>query len=135
MDAPRTNIYEICYYYVYARDGYAIDVPWADSRYCGALTCYGGAANVLRMCYVYANRLPMPCYGDKYVDSGSLEKPNLPDCVSRPQTYHWGYAIRMPWVCYGSAADPLLCYGQPMYVPRTKIYEICSMGMCAMDMP
>ena len=140
MDVPRTKIYEfeICYYYVSACDGCAMGVPWADSRYCKTLTRYGGAANVLRMCYVYANRLPMPCYSDKYADSGSLEKPNLPDCASRPQTYHKGYAIRMPRACYGSAADPLLCCGQPVYVPRSKIDSMkyaCSMGMCAMGMP
>ena len=73
MDAPRTKIDEICWYYGCVRDacdGYALDVPWVD--FCIILK-----TDVVWMCYVYANRLPMMCYGDGYNDSGPVEKPNL----------------------------------------------------------
>ena len=40
MDAPRTKM---------VSDGYAIDVPWADFKYCVALMCYGCASGVLLM--------------------------------------------------------------------------------------
>ena len=103
-----------------------MEVPW-DFGYCTALTCDGGTANVLWMCYACANRLPMMCYRDIYMDSGSVEKPNLPECASRTRTHQWG-SIRMPLVCDGSAADPLrpCCGHNAMDVLRTKMDEICS---------
>ena len=124
MDVPRTRIDEICSYY-----GYAMDMPWRsvpwDFGYCTALTCDGGTANVLWMCYACANRLPIMCYRGIYMDPGSVEKPNLPECVSRTQTYHWGKqtfhwrhailmlrrvwvesALGLPWVRYWAAMGP-----------------------------
>ena len=52
---------EICLFYGYVCDGYAIDVPWPLAGLCHrmALICYGGAANVMAvLCLHSANNVP-----------------------------------------------------------------------------
>ena len=97
---------------------------------------------MLWLCYAYT--LPITCHGDKYMDSGSAAKPNLPETMSRTQTYLWGYAIRMPRVRYGSAVDPLsamlqtCCYGCATHENRRNMLVLWVCARCdgyALDVP
>ena len=98
-DVPRTKVDEICwYYYGYVCgvcDGCAIDVPWVD--FCMVLK-----TDVVWMCYVYANRLPMMCYGGGYMD---WHKRTTGDMLLSE--------------CHGSTAMLRACYGCPAGVRST----------------